>query len=246
MSTPLKFESYGLSDIGCVRQNNEDVFAKQHPFFILADGMGGHRAGEVAAQLTVQSLCSSAAVFSEQKEDLGKKVFLLAKAIAEANQLIYQLSCEKEEYKGMGTTLCCLLFSFPQLIYAHVGDSRIYRFRQARLTRLTEDHSLRHELISRGALKEESSASFPYKNVITRAIGTSPDVEPAIHTDLLLPKDIYFLCSDGLTDHLSDKEIENIFLSSASLKNCAELLVNQAKEKGGNDNITVVIIRFIE
>jgi protein phosphatase len=131
------------------------------------------------------------------------------------------------------------------LIHAHVGDSRIYCFRKA-LSRLSEDHSLRQELLSMGDLDEEDAAAFPFKNVITRAIGTNPSLEPDIAAIPVQPGDIYFLCSDGLTDYVSDEEIEAILKKSSSIKEASIELVDAAKNAGGNDNITLVMIKILE
>ena len=145
----------------------------------------------------------------------------------------------------MGTTLCLALLIGNTLIYAHVGDSRIYRLRKGRLTQLTRDHSLKDDLIASGELDESLALSFPYKNIITRAIGTHRHVVPAIATDPVEPEDIYFLCSDGLTDALSDAQIHDIIDASDSLETATDMLILEAKKNGGNDNITVLILKVL-
>lgn len=231
----MVIESYGISDIGLSRSNNEDVWAElpQYNFYVLADGMGGHRAGEVAAKEAVMQICDSIdALFSgEEKISLEKATAGLKKAFFEANRWVLTLSQNHPELSGMGTTLCCLLLLDHTLIYGHVGDSRIYRFRE-KLTCLTQDHSQRQ--------------SSTYKTMLTRAVGTTSSVEPDIHTTKIQQGDIYFACSDGLTDYVSEPEIENILKKAASIKEACFELVEAAKTAGGNDNITLVVIRSYE
>lgn len=244
--TSFQIESIGMTDVGLVRENNEDVWAeliKEH-CFILADGMGGHQAGEVAAQKTVDLLSDYIKAIFEAKKTTPEEVSdLLRRAIIDTNRRIYQLSLEKREYQGMGTTLCVAFIHSPYLIFAHVGDSRIYRIRHQKIERLTRDHSLKDELISKGELLEEDAPFFPYRNIITRAIGTQPLADPEVQTTLMDPQDIYFLCSDGLTDNLLDREMLEIILTAPTLKKAAETLIQKAKNKGGADNITVVMFR---
>jgi len=244
----LKIESYGISDIGCVRQNNEDVWAEMpdFQFYILADGMGGHKAGEVAAKQAVLKVCQSLEKFFSafsQKPSFEQTKAALLKAIIEANSWVYKLSKENEEFQGMGTTLCCFLIQDQALIYAHVGDSRIYSFKN-NLTQLTTDHSLRSELLQKGHISKEEATAFPFKNIITRAIGTCSSVEPDIGTIAIEPGDIYFLCSDGLTDYVSDSQMIQVLKNSRSIKETSDKFIQLAKEKGGNDNITVVMIKI--
>lgn len=244
---PIEIESFAASDIGLVRQNNEDVFAhlKGQNFFILADGMGGHLAGEVAASETVVTLCNWIENFYalNPPTHADEMIAPVEKAIEEANQWVHALSIQDEEMAGMGTTLCLAMLIDKTLLYAHVGDSRIYRLRKGRISRLTVDHSLREELIASGKLDESSAASFPHKNVITRAIGTQTHVIPEIQTSDVQDGDLYFLCSDGLTDCLSDSEILRTIQSSDQVKTTIQKLIHAAKMKGAPDNITIVMFR---
>ncbi|MBS0628113.1 MAG: serine/threonine-protein phosphatase [Verrucomicrobia bacterium] len=224
-------ESFGISDLGLARDTNEDVFHEIpiHRFFVLADGMGGHNAGEVAAKEAVHHLSTSICqIFSSEKKTPLPD--LLHKAILGANSWVHQLSEQKEEFQGMGTTLCCLLLQDDHLICAHIGDSRIYRFR-GHLNQITEDHRV--------------SAPSNKKNMITKAIGTNPHVEPSISTLPIAPNDIYFLCSDGLTDYVSDEEISNILQNHICIKLASQELINQAKLKGGGDNITILMVKVL-
>lgn len=243
----MSVESFGISEIGLVRQNNEDVWAElpAYHFYVLADGMGGHQAGEVAARETVAHLTNSIDDFFAQNSYSADEIAMkLKQSIIEANAYVYDLAQKSEELNGMGTTLCSFIIHDGDLIYAHVGDSRIYRFRE-KLQPLTKDHSLRREIMSRFQLDEKKASSLPFKNVITRAVGTSPSVEPDVNITTTKQNDIYLLCSDGLTDLVSDEEIELIIASSKTIKQASENLVKEALERGGVDNITLVMIKVL-
>lgn len=245
---PYRLQSCGLSDIGLVRQNNEDIWAQlpEDSFFLLADGMGGHQAGEVAARETSSVLCKIV-----QKKitpiidtlSLPEIKDLLDRAIRHVNVLVFKMSRTQSNLKGMGTTLCCLLFRGEHLIFAHVGDSRIYRFRNRKLKQLTKDHSLLMELVDQGQLDERQATEFIYKNIITKAIGTEPKVDPAIDIAEIEEDDLYLMCSDGLSDLVSLKEMEEVLIASATIQQATKRLVAWANEKGGRDNITVVIAK---
>lgn len=238
---PWLAESWALSDIGLKRTNNEDVFSVDSlvNFYALADGMGGHQAGEVAARLAAECLSSmfigsiSDNQFYTRTDNLLGK---LAEALQEANTHVYQMASTHQEWAGMGTTLSCLFLHEQNLFFAHVGDSRIYRCRDGHLEQLTEDHSLR----------KESPLCPRAKNKLTRAIGTSHFVEPEIGTATILPEDYYLLCSDGLTDHVTDKQIATILDSDIPLSHMCEALIEAAKADGGFDNITVVIVKILQ
>ncbi len=241
-----KVQSFGISDIGLTRQNNEDLWTEipKKCFYALADGMGGHNAGEVAAKLTIEDLCASVNAFPLLKISTEEVLSSLKKAILRANLKVYQLAGANPSLNGMGTTLCCFLLHEKNLIYAHVGDSRIYRYRNG-LKRMTKDHSLREELYTKGEIKEGQIASYPHKNVITKAIGTTAYVQPDIEVTEVAPQDIYFLCSDGLTDRVSDSEIAHTIREADSLENASHALVSLAKSKGGHDNITILMIKIL-
>ena len=248
---PFKLTSFGLSDIGPVRSNNEDVwsFLKESGFFALADGMGGHNAGEIAAQEAVRFVCSSVEelfVSSEKEWNLFDLCSFTKLCMENANSWVHHLGQKKKECQGMGTTLCVLLFHERSLIHGHVGDSRIYRFRKEHLDQLTVDHSLKNELISQGKLRESTNKPFPYKNVLTRAIGTHGEVEAEIHIAHIIPGDLYLMCSDGLTDYVSDKEISSVLQRTKDPKEITTTLINSAKKNGGSDNITIVSIQVNE
>lgn len=224
-------ESFGISDVGLARETNEDVFHEipLHQFFVLADGMGGHNAGEIAAKEVIHHLSSSVCQIFSSAEDLSSLPTLLHKAILKANHWVHQLSEQKAEFQGMGTTLCCLLIHEKNLVFANIGDSRIYRFRD-KLEQITQDHR------SCPLLKGK-------KNLITKAVGTSPHIEPDIEMQLIDENDLYFLCSDGLTDYVSDTEITQILDNHSCIKTASEQMVELAKANGGGDNITILMVK---
>jgi len=247
---PYRVLTYGLSDIGLVRQNNEDVWAQvpELGFFILADGMGGHQAGEVAAREAVNYFCTIIKkTLSETKaEESTLEVLkdLVRRAIVHVNAHVFKMGRADLELRGMGTTLCSLLFHQTGLVFAHVGDSRIYRFRKDELLQLTKDHSLLRDLVDQGQINEFQADDFLYKNIITKAIGTEPRVDPTVETCEVQPNDLYLMCSDGLSDLLTSEEIEDIIATAPSLREASEALIASANEKGGRDNITVVISKI--
>lgn len=240
----LDFESVGISDIGLKRDNNEDVWAilDIEQFCVLADGMGGHQAGEVAARIAVDTACSTISSYSHDpsRKTLETATTAIKNAILKANQNVYAQSHANLTFAGMGTTLCISLLFEDTLIYAHVGDSRIYRFKD-RLELLTQDHSLRNEI----GMFDIEGASAISKNILTRAIGTSPEVRAEMGCLKVMPEEIYFLCSDGLSDAVSHQEMENILLKSPNIQEATQKLIDKAKEKGGTDNITVVMMKIM-
>ncbi len=243
----MEIESYGISDIGLARGNNEDVWIELPSchFYALADGMGGHQAGEVAAKETILALCDVIDSFFSKGHVLSidDAIHVMKAAISSANSWVRKLAKNHPELSGMGTTLCSLLIFQKTLLYTHLGDSRIYKF-AGKLERLTEDHSAKQRVISSKNLDETGKPLVKFKTVITKAIGIIDKVTPDIHTLPIKPGDLFLLCSDGLTDCVKDPDIERILKENTSLKNAAIELVSQAKLGGGNDNITLVIIKI--
>ncbi|MBS0650672.1 MAG: Stp1/IreP family PP2C-type Ser/Thr phosphatase [Verrucomicrobia bacterium] len=238
-------DSFGMTDVGHIRTNNEDVFeiVADKQFFILADGMGGHNAGEVASSEAVKSLCRSiryAPVFSS--EDQITKYLL--QAVEKANQRVWNLSLEDDAFSGMGTTISCFLVHEDCLVYAHMGDSRLYQYRN-KLVQISHDHSLRALLLEEEDIDRELLEQPGFKNVITRALGTHPQATPDIEAVRIQAGDIYLLCTDGLTDLVSDAEIASILSSGKNLEKTCESLISAALEKGGNDNITVLMVKIL-
>lgn len=248
---PYKIRAFGLSDIGLVRENNEDVWAQvpNQDIYVLADGMGGHKAGEVAASSTVnffsahmQEVLDSVPTEMSLKEIASEIEY----AIQVVNNSVYEMGCRNRDLRGMGTTFCCLYFHSQGLIHAHVGDSRIYRLRQGKLQQLTKDHSLMRELIDLGRLDKSDAEEFMYKNIITKAVGTEPFVEPSVVSVDLMDRDLFLMCSDGLSDLLKDEEIAHFMMQEEPLETKVAHLIENAKEKGGHDNITVVMLEVRE
>ena len=245
MSSQFEIESYGISDIGLARANNEDVWAElpSYNFYVLADGIGGHQAGEIAAKEAVLELCDAVDGFFSKAPiptvDATSK--LLKHGISKANTWVCSLAKQHTELSGMGTTLCCVLLLKNIVIYTHLGDSRIYRFR-GKLERLTNDHSARQRVVST-KLDSKGEPIVKFKNVITQAIGILDTVSPEIETLSIQKGDIFLLCTDGLTNCVQDPDIESTLRQESSIKQAALQLVDKAKNGGGNDNITIVIIK---
>lgn len=232
-----------VTDVGYVRQQNEDATAlcPEKSIFIIADGMGGHNAGEVAAKYAVEELSTSLA----QKMPLDEERMDLA--FHEVNSFLYQKSQSEEALAGMGTTLAALVIQEKEAFFAHVGDSRIYLYRKGSLRPLTKDHTLVNEMLDLGALSPEAKELFPYKHILTCAMGTAPFVSATVGSLKPAPQDVYLLATDGLVNELSDAEIETLFQTSVhtqALENVATELVERAKAKGGSDNITVILVRI--
>lgn len=237
------------SDVGRRRNTNQDyasVFTNQEgiKLAILADGMGGHRAGDIASQMAVLNLGNA---WEEQDlTDEEKIAQWFIQAIQEENALIYQRGQEQPEYNGMGTTIVAAALSEERFTIAHVGDSRAYLIRDGKIIQLTEDHSLVNELVKSGEISEEMAVNHPRKNILTRSVGMPGTVEVDVSTYIWQLKDRLLLCSDGLTNMLSEEMIETIVNQEGTLSDKVTELINQANEAGGADNITVLLIEFKE
>ncbi len=244
----LKLKSSALSDVGLVRQNNEDVCGElpECRFYVIADGMGGHQAGEVAAKTAVDTLLhivksgNAKHIFNSPLADTFN---FLKNAIELVNAAVFEKGKTSVQWKGMGTTLCFLFFHEQGLIYGHVGDSRIYRLRDHKLEQLTKDHSLIRELVEHGQLSERQIGDYYiYKNIITKAVGTEPSVEPTMKIAEIQPHDTYLLCTDGLTDLIPAPEIESILNFHTSLSEASATLIQAAKVRGAHDNVSVLLV----
>jgi protein phosphatase len=225
-----------LTDVGRQRQSNEDSFLEREPVFAVADGMGGARAGEVASRMAVEAF--DAAEPGQSPEGLLRGV------AREANRRIYEMAQSDSEHAGMGTTLTAAMVAGREVAVGHVGDSRLYRFREGKLERLTEDHSLVEELVRQGRLTPEEAETHPQRSIITRALGPEPDVDVETFTQTGRDGDVYLICSDGLSGMVPEEEMAAILSESHSLKEAAYRLVDTANQKGGKDNITVVLFRL--
>jgi PPM family protein phosphatase len=227
------------TDTGRQRRDNEDNAFVRAPLFVVADGMGGAQAGEVASQLAVEE-------FHEALPDEGSAEERLINRIRAANRRIYDLSRTQHEHAGMGTTLTAAYLDDDHLAVAHVGDSRAYIFRDGELTRLTQDHSLVEELVRQGKLTQEQAAEHPQRSIITRALGIEGDVEVDTWSYPMRAGDVVLLCSDGLTSMIGEEQIGQILGAETSLDRAADGLIAAANDAGGRDNITVVLFRLEE
>lgn len=231
---------------GRVRTSNEDSFVAnpETRLLLVADGMGGHAAGEIASQIAASTINDWVASHSASDESVGEMLRLGA---LEANTRVYEAQRQDRSLAGMGSTLTAMLFQDNRYYIAHVGDSRAYRLRDGALEQLTRDHSLVWHLYENGVLEKTDLSRHPQKNLITRSIGSHPEVEIDLEEGAGQIGDVYLLCSDGLTDGVTE-EILRQALSDAekSPQEIAEYLVEAANEAGGPDNITVVVIRLVE
>ncbi len=240
-----------LSDVGMHRDHNEDAVASDLSIglMVLADGMGGYRAGEVASEIAVLTLAAeltdaltkqkAAAVF---ERSLIAESRMLMHAVEKANAAIYQISQEQPQCAGMGTTLVVSLFADNKFVVGHIGDSRAYRLRDGALMQLTEDHSLLQEQINSGLITPEQAKTSSNKNLVTRALGIDPEVELTLQEYDVKLGDLYMLCSDGLNDMVEDEEMQQILINAhGNIELAANLLIQAANNHGGKDNISVVI-----
>jgi protein phosphatase len=230
-------EQYAATDTGRQRRANEDSLLARSPLFVVADGMGGAQAGEVASRLAVD-------VFEEGLGATTEPESGLAARAGAANARIHELSHSNAEHAGMGTTLTAVYVAPEEIAIAHVGDSRAYRLRAGELMRLTDDHSLVDELMRQGKITPEEAVDHPQRSVITRALGPEPSVEVDTRSYSARAGDVYLLCSDGLTTMLPEKHVAELMRSHPGLRDAGEALIAAANEAGGRDNITVVLFRL--
>ena len=221
------------TDIGCLRDHNEDSLVVTPPLFAVADGMGGHAAGEVASEIAVRVL-SELAPEHPDGEALGR-------AIEEANRAVIQAAREGRGRQGMGTTMTAAMLEGERLVIAQVGDSRAYLLHQGKLQQLTRDHSLMADMIEAGQLTPEEARSHPNRSVITRALGSDPHTQPDLYEINVETGDRLLICSDGLSGMIFDDQIENTLRRVQDPQRCASQLVNEAIAAGGHDNVTVIV-----
>jgi protein phosphatase len=221
------------------RRHNEDAYVREPPLFAVADGMGGARAGEVASGLAAAALRAGGDNGGSGKERI-------VALIQQANRSVYERSSQDADVAGMGTTMTVALVEGSEVTFGHVGDSRAYIFRDDALEQLTDDHSLVAELVRGGKLSPEEAEHHPQRSVITRAIGTDPDVDVDTFVVDARPGDVFLLCSDGLTDMIGDAEIVEAMTRSTNLDDATRELVRLANRAGGEDNITVVAFQLAD
>ncbi|HTU79448.1 MAG TPA: Stp1/IreP family PP2C-type Ser/Thr phosphatase [Solirubrobacteraceae bacterium] len=232
-------EQYAATDTGRQRRANEDSLLARAPLFVVADGMGGAQAGEVASRIAIES-------FQPGLDGASHPELELASLARSANARIHELSHQNAEQAGMGTTLTAVYVGEREVAIAHVGDSRAYCLREGELLRLTDDHSLVDELMRQGRLTPEEAIEHPQRSVITRALGPEGAVEVDTRSFAARADDVYLLCSDGLTTMVSEEEIAAVMLAHPRLRDAGEALIAAANQAGGRDNITVVLIRLEE
>jgi protein phosphatase len=243
-----------LTDVGQRRDHNEDAVASDVDtgLVVLADGMGGYKAGEVASEIAVLTLVSELregllelpAGETDKDSGLLREGVILRDAVAKANSAIYNVSQSQPQCAGMGTTLVAAVFTDNRVCVGHIGDSRMYRLRGEEFSQITEDHSLLNEQLKSGLITPEQAKVSKNKNLVTRALGVDPTVELELHEYEVQPGDIYLLCSDGLSDLVEDEEIQlTLSALSANLELAAHQLVQMANDNGGKDNISVVLAR---
>lgn len=246
-----------LTDTGRVREHNEDAIGSQPDIglMVLADGMGGYNAGEVASGIAVQIVSDLAAEGAnrEQRGDIDphsgmmRQSIVLRDAVYRANKIIYQTAQSQTNCEGMGTTIVACMFFDNKVSIAHVGDSRAYRLRSGTLDQVTLDHSLLQELVDRGFYSAEEAQRSTNRNYVTRALGVEPTVEVEVHEYEVLPGDIYLLCSDGLPDMVEDDDIHlTISTFNDSLDVVGQQLVDLANDHGGRDNVSVMLAQVKE
>ncbi len=244
------YEVAAASDKGRVRTSNEDSFGycEDAGIYVVCDGMGGAAAGEVASRVTVDAVldcfCSGSRMHRKVSADTAQeRQELLEKAVASANQQVFQQAETDAKLHGMGTTLVALLVEGARAYVVHVGDSRCYLWREGKLQQWTQDHSLVDEQVRLGQITREEAERSPLRNVITRAVGSQPSVVPELDELAVQAGDLFLLCSDGLTREVKDEQIASILGQSSDLGTCCRLLIDAANANGGRDNITCLVVR---
>jgi serine/threonine protein phosphatase PrpC len=251
----VKVIASGISDLGLQRVGNEDTFSIDESLglYIVADGMGGHLAGEVASQVAVEMIkkafrrwtegeVSEDEIFGVPDRSLSKQGNYLLSSIRLANRVVYEMALEYEQYHGMGTTIVALLVTPKLLVVANVGDSRIYMVRDRRIERMSKDHTIVAEQIEMGALTEAEASASPLKHILTKNLGSADYVDPEVFELEPSYNDRFILCTDGLTDLVKEKEILEVSQESDNPENLCGRLVDIALQRGAPDNTTVLAI----
>ncbi|MFQ6046002.1 MAG: Stp1/IreP family PP2C-type Ser/Thr phosphatase [Gemmatimonadales bacterium] len=244
MSHSVKFTCAGRTDVGVVRSGNEDAYllAPESGVFVVADGMGGHAAGEVASSMAVQIIGRTLQDVAGQADQ--EVANLIREAVRDANGQIFQRTISESDKRGMGTTATALVLNGARYLIGQVGDSRAYVLRDGHLSQITKDHSYVQEQVDAGYLTPEQARTHPYSNVITRCVGANSDVVPDIYVGALRTGDTFLLASDGLTGMLEDPDLLHILRTGRSPAELVDLLIADANRRGGLDNITVILVRI--
>ncbi|MBM3909141.1 MAG: Stp1/IreP family PP2C-type Ser/Thr phosphatase [Gemmatimonadetes bacterium] len=235
------------SDVGMVRSGNEDSFFAEadsrRGVFMVADGMGGHAAGEVASEMAVQIVARTLLPLeSAQQPDAADRT---AQSLRDANRAIYERMLAENDKQGMGTTASVLLLSEGRYLIGQIGDSRVYMLRDGALLQLTKDHSYVQEQVDAGLLTPEQARYHPYSNVITRCVGASESVEPDLYAGEVRAGDVFLVASDGLTGMVDDRRLQQILLARTGPGRIVDSLISEANGRGGLDNITAIVIQVV-
>jgi serine/threonine protein phosphatase PrpC len=254
----MEYSAVARTDVGRKRDGNEDSFcvAPDLGLFVVADGMGGHAAGEVASRLAVHTILEwmAKSLSGEDVEMVGppaarcsREANFLLSSIRQANRIIFEAAQSRREYAGMGTTVVSVLAVDDHVVLSHVGDSRIYRIRDDRIVQLSRDHSLVQQQVERGIISPQEAHGSQYRHLITRALGLKESLEVELEEQPARPGDVLLLCSDGLSDLLEDEEMLAILREhGGELEKACQALVDRANYKGGDDNITALLIQVRE
>ena len=234
----------GRTDVGIIRSGNEDSYlmVPDRGVFVVADGMGGHAAGEVASEMAVRFVARELGSLRGLSDD--QVADRMRTAIRAANGAIFQRTLTEHDKRGMGTTVTALVLYHTRFLIGQVGDSRAYLFRDSNLIQLTKDHSYVQEQVDAGYLTPEQARSHPYSNVITRCVGANSDVMPDIYLGTVKPRDLFLLASDGLTGMLEDHQLAELLKASRMPQEQVDELVTEANRHGGLDNITAILVRI--
>ncbi|NTV32865.1 MAG: Stp1/IreP family PP2C-type Ser/Thr phosphatase [Deltaproteobacteria bacterium] len=251
----MLIKSSGMTDVGLQRERNEDSFSVQDTvgLYMVADGMGGHLAGEVASRVAVEIINKSFGKWSEIQappdeifgfpdESLSREGNYILGSIRLANRVIYEMASEYEQYNGMGTTIVSLLVGSGRIVAANVGDSRMYLVRDNRIERMSKDHTIVAEHVEMGVMTEEEAARSPLRHILTRNLGSSENVDAEVFEIEPSSEDLFIMCSDGLTDLATDEEILRIALKESDSQRLTRRLIDLALERGAPDNTTVVSV----
>jgi len=257
MSLSNKFACVELTDVGRVRDHNEDAIGTNPDtgLLVLADGMGGYNAGEVASSIAVKTVLELVSEACQREErnalepetGMMRQTIVLRDAITRANKIIHQTAKSQSQCEGMGTTFVACLFFDNRVSIAHVGDARLYRLRKGKFEQITMDHSLLQELVDRGFYSQEEAQRSTNRNYVTRALGVEPVVDVEIQEIDVQPDDVFLLCSDGLPDMVEDDDIHlTISTFSANLETVGKQLIQLSNDQGGKDNISVILAHVLE
>jgi len=251
----LEIKASGITDVGLKREGNEDSYSVEDSLglYIVADGMGGHLAGEVASQIAVDLINKSFRRWVERNtpdtdlygtpdDTVSLKGNYIVSSIRLANRVVYELAMEYEQYHGMGSTVTALLVTPTRVIAANVGDSRIYLIRDGHIERLSKDHTIVSEQVEQGAMTEEEAATSPLKHILTRNLGSSEEVEPEVFELQPSNNDKFILCSDGLTDLVSDEELREMCQNEEDPDQLCHRLLDKVLKRGAHDNTTIISV----